>query len=492
MESAHHSKSAAIRARLAHPVIDGDGHIVEMHPVFLDYLKSVAGQRVADRFASTYSEAMMNQGWRGLTPAERRERAVMRPTWWATPARNTVDLATAMMPRLMRERLDEMGLDVSVVYPTTGLLAVNIADDEMRRAAARALNVMKAEMYAGLTDRLIPVATIPMHTPAEAIDELDYAAGHLGLRAVMMASYVRRPIGAAARISPEAAQWTYWMDTFGLDSPYDYDPVWAKCVELRIAPTFHSLGYGWGSRASTSSYLHNHLGNFAASADAICRGLLLGGVPRRFPALRFAFMEGGAAWARHLYCELISHWHKRNREAMENYNPEHIDHAAFHDLCARFGGRVTAGREREILGYHAQMSSRGADPAMIDEWAPSGVRGPEDIHELFTERFFFGCEGDDPLNALAFDTKGSPFGARLRAFYGSDIGHWDVPDMSEAAEEAWELVEDGLISEADLRDFVFVNPVRLWTASNPDFFKGTIVESAVRRLLAEGAAADAR
>ena len=32
------SPSAAVRARLDHPVIDGDGHIVEMNPVLLDYL----------------------------------------------------------------------------------------------------------------------------------------------------------------------------------------------------------------------------------------------------------------------------------------------------------------------------------------------------------------------------------------------------------------------------------------------------------------------
>ena len=76
------------------------------------------------------------------------------------------------------------------------------------------------------------------------------------------------------------------------------------------------MGYGWGSRATPSNYIHNHLGNFAASADAICRGLLMGGVPKRFPQLTFAFMEGGVAWARALYCDLVSHWEKRNRVAI--------------------------------------------------------------------------------------------------------------------------------------------------------------------------------
>lgn len=31
------SRSAEIRARLDHPVIDGDGHVIEYEPIFLEY-----------------------------------------------------------------------------------------------------------------------------------------------------------------------------------------------------------------------------------------------------------------------------------------------------------------------------------------------------------------------------------------------------------------------------------------------------------------------
>jgi hypothetical protein len=55
--------------------------------------------------------------------------------------------------------------------------------------------------------------------------------------------------------------------------------------------------------------------------------------------------------------------------------------------------------------------------------------------------------------------------------------------MTEVVEEAYELVEHGVINEEDFRDFMFVNPVRLWTDMNPDFFKGTVVESQVGKLL---------
>ena len=60
--------------------------------------------------------------------------------------------------------------------------------------------------------------------------------------------------------------------------------------------------------------------------------------------------------------------------------------------------------------------------------------------------------------------------------------------MEEVLEEAYEMVEHGLITEDDFRDFVFTNPTTLWTGTNPDFFKGTVVEDAVGKLLANGAA----
>ncbi|MGH7932722.1 MAG: amidohydrolase family protein [Candidatus Binataceae bacterium] len=482
MEVKHASKSAAIRARLSHPIIDSDGHQVEPHPIFFDYLNSVGGPSIAERFKSAFYDTVMDPRWGSFSPLERHERRSLRPTWRAVPARNTTDLATTMLPRLFHDRLDELGLDFSVVYPTLGLLAVNIVDEELRRAVARALNRMKADTFSGLEDRLAPVATIPMHTPEEAIDELEYAVRELGFKAIMMASHVSRPIAAAARISSEAARYALWLDTFGLDSEYDYDPVWAKCLELGVSPTFHSVGYGWGSRRSPTNYIHNHLGNFAASADAVCRGLLMGGVPKRFPTLKFAFMEGGVAWARNLYCDLISHWYKRNREALENYNADHINRIQFEELVRRYGGKASD-RAGEIAQQQQAFMHRGEDPALLDEWAPSGIRGAEDIRDIFTGQFYFGCEGDDPLNALAFDAKGSPFGARLYALYGSDLGHWDVPDMAEAAEEACELVEHGVIGANDLRDMVFVNAAKFWTAGNANFFKGTAVEADVNKLL---------
>jgi len=87
------------------------------------------------------------------------------------------------------------------------------------------------------------------------------------------------------------------------------------------------------------------------------------------------------------------------------------------------------------------------------------------------------------MNARAFDSAANPLGARLKAVFSSDVGHWDVPDMTSVLGEAWELVDDGHITEQDFREFVFDNAVSLWAGNNPGFFNGTRVEDAARKQL---------
>jgi hypothetical protein len=115
-------------------------------------------------------------------------------------------------------------------------------------------------------------------------------------------------------------------------------------------------------------------------------------------------------------------------------------------------------------------------PPNLDDFWRCGIRRAEDIRELFEPNFYFGCEAEDPLNSTAFNSKVNPLGARLKAILGSDIGHFDVTDMTEVLAESWELVEHGILSEEDLCHLTFTNPVSLFAGMNPDFFKGTVLE----------------
>jgi len=297
----------------------------------------------------------------------------------------------------------------------------------------------------------------------------------------VIAGDVLRPVPSFAREHPELAQQVWYQDCFGIDSPYDYDPFWAKCVELGVAPTSHSGPIGWGTRRSVSRHQYNQLGGFAEGGEALLKALWFGGVTRRFPTLNFGFLEGGVAWACSTYTRMIDHWSKRNAEAIKSLDPARLDQALFAKLIDEYGhDKIRAYRDPLV-----ENSLWAPSPDELDDWRACEVSTAEQLAEQFVPRFYFGCEGDDRMNALAFDTELNPFGARLRAMIGSDIGHFDVVDMREVVEESWELVEDGLIDEADFRDIAFANAVRLHGGMNPDFFEGTVVEDAAAKLLRE-------
>jgi predicted TIM-barrel fold metal-dependent hydrolase len=475
------SPASRVRARLSHPVVDADAHHLEVIPAVLDHMREVAGPQMCDKLLAYLGHQRRTFS---MTPEQRRDTRTSMPVWWPVPTENTLDRATTMLPRLLRERMDELGLDFTIVYPGMALQVITLPgmpDDDLRRASARAFNAYAAELYRDCADRMTPVAVIPMHTPAEAIAELEHAVRVLRLKAVVLAGDVRRPVPALARAHPELAQHAQWTDTFGIDSEYDYDPVWAKCVELGVAATSHTGPIGWATRASVSRHQYNQIGGFAEGGEALAKSLFFGGVTHRFPGLNFAFLEGGVAWGCSLYARMVEHWKKRGPQNLPSLDPARLDQKLFARLIEEYGHARVRPRAADVV----RDSLWSQHPEVLDDWSECGIQRAEDIRERFVPRFWFGCEGDDRLNAWAFASKLNPFGARLNAMLGSDLGHFDVMDMRDMLEEAHELVDEGLISDADFRDFSFANTVRLHGGMNPDFFKGTVVEADAGKLLAE-------
>jgi len=465
------TQSAASGIRLDHPIVDGDGHIVESLPIVIEYIRRVAGDDVADRFAGS-SPAYASRRAPLLTEHHHRPAPGNPITpWWALPA-NALDRATGLLPQLLYERLDEIGLDFTVLYSSVGLACLGHADDAIRQGSCRGLNTYLAEMLDGFGDRMTAAAVIPTHTPSEAIAELDHAVNTLGFKAVMLNSFIARPL-------PERGSGAQWLDVLALDSIYDYDPVWARCVELGVAVTVHSSSQGLGLRASSSRYMFNHIGNFAASSDAFAKAIFFGGVGHRFPTLNFAFLECGVSWAVQLLCDLIDRWHKRGGTNIEQLDPSRLDRDEWDRLLSQYGGE----RFADPAVRQATLGQSDNPPDAIDDFRDSGVATPADIVAQF-DRFFFGCEADDATISWAFADRVNPLGATLQPMLGSDIGHWDVPDMRDVLPEAYELVEHQQLSLAQFREFSCDNVIRLHGGMNPHFFDGTRVEVYARDLLA--------
>src|SRR5438270_1214318 len=329
-----HLTPAQIRAKLNHPVADGDGHWVEYDPVFSEQMRKVGGDLAADGFLAAMA---VTRDSLLMSVEERRRRRVSMPGFWTRQTGNTYDRATAMMPHLLYERLDEIGSDFAIIYPTAGLRLPRIKDDATRRAVIRAYNIVSAEYFSGLEDRLTPAAIIPMHHPEEAIAELEFVTKQLGSKVGMFGSGMSRKVPAAAANDAESQRFTVYYDVLAIDSDYDYDPVWAKCVELGIAPTFHSSAQGQGLRNSPSNFVHNHIGHFAAAGHAVSKAIFLGGVTRRFPELRFACLEGGVGWGCQLFGDLIEHWERRGASALERMKPEKLDRKLLMEKIEQYG-----------------------------------------------------------------------------------------------------------------------------------------------------------
>jgi predicted TIM-barrel fold metal-dependent hydrolase len=477
--------AATGRRAFGHPVIDADGHFVELAPVLDDallaHLTEVGGAALRDRYVTSHHSPFdtstvlagrdapsVQADWRPM------------PSWWGWQTRNTLDRATAHLPRLLYERLDDMGIDFTILYPSTTLGLLEVDDAQLGGALARAANRWLSELFEPYGDRITVGALVPMTNPDVASAELEYAVRELGFKTAVISGYAKRYLGGApAGDGPRP----YRLDHFGIDSAYDYDPFWAACVELGVAPMSHSAHQGHRVSRSISNYVFNHIGGLATSHESLAKSLFLDGVTRRFPTLRIGFLEGGVSWACSLFADLIGHWEKRNARAIVDLDPDRLDVEALMGYMREYGNDAVLDRLDRIEAHFRRPAAR---PDEVDEFARVGIEAVEDFVDLFVPHFYFGCEADDPLVAWAFAEAVNPLGARMRPMFGSDISHWDVPDMTKPVEEAHELVERGVIDRRAFRELMFLNAVRLHAGMNPRFFEGTVCEQEVAAVLAGG------
>jgi predicted TIM-barrel fold metal-dependent hydrolase len=472
------TRSALVRQQLGHPVVDGDGHVLEPVPLFADFVRD-HGRADLVESAPMFRRATVRRAVGDASPDERRRKGLL-PMFWASAIGDTDYFATVTAPGRYYERLGEAGIDFAVLYPSMGLAFGALADDDHRVSLCHLYNEFMTELYSPYRDRFTMAAVIPMGHPDEAIAELVHAHA-LGAKVALIPSFVRRQLGGGDDSGERGILGTGvggWIDTYGIDSAYDYDPVWAKAIELGFPLSSHSAGMGFSDRASPSNFMYNHPGHFAASGEALAKSLFLGGVTRRFPQLRVALLEGTVAVGVRLYVDLVSRWRKRGAHAIDRLNPANIDGDRLLQLLGESDPRLARYSPDELLRHYGSPEQRR------DDFEAVGIESEADIRDRFCPNFYWGCEADDPFVALAFDPRLTPLGARVPAMMGSDIGHWDVPEFDTPLAEAHELVEDGLIDADEFREFVFLNPVRCYASLNPRFFEGTVVEREAAAALA--------
>lgn len=471
--------AAELHDRFSHPVVDADGHFMELMPLLDDSiaadLEETGGRELRDRylaepirafdtvqFQADRRDPVVRQAWRGMS------------AWWGNPVADARDRATAHLPRLLYERLDEIGVDLMLTYPSWALGFLAGPESELRAPVCRAVNRYTARLFAPYRDRLRPAALIPMDDPVVAAAEIDHAVGVLGHSLVLLSGYATRRVGGSP--DPLAIR----LDMFGIDSEADYDPVWEACVRNRVAPVFHSSLQSNHPARSVSNYVYNHIGGLAHAHEALCKALFMGGVYRRFPSLRFGYLEGGVMWGASLLADMVGHWEKRGGHAIDTLDPDRLDVTAVMELVGQYGTEEMVANADRLRDW---LDRRPGRPAQIDEFAAAGVTAAEDIIGPLSERSYFGCEADDPLVPFAFQLRVAHQDVGLRPMLGTDVAHWDAPVMDLVLPEAFEAVEEGRMSADQMEAFVFTNAVRLHGGVNPSFFDGTACDSQARAVL---------
>ena len=89
MVTTRSSRSQEIRSKVGHPIIDSDGHTLELSPVLSDYVYEQGGADARDLFEEmmkgSTETGSAGKTWFTMTPEERKENWHPATPWWFAP-----------------------------------------------------------------------------------------------------------------------------------------------------------------------------------------------------------------------------------------------------------------------------------------------------------------------------------------------------------------------------------------------------------------------
>ena len=185
--------------------------------------------------------------------------------------------------------MDDCGIDVQVIYPSTiGLGGQDLAmvdDEALKIATIEMYNDKQAEIQADSKNRLLPLPLMPAWSVDACVRETQRVAA-LGARGVNMTSDPQ-DLGA-----PDLANRAW-------------DPFWAACASLRLPVHFHigasvtAMGfygrYPWASHPPSTRLAIGGTLLFIGNARVVVN-MLLSGIFDRHPELKVVSVESGCGW----------------------------------------------------------------------------------------------------------------------------------------------------------------------------------------------------
>lgn len=191
-------------------------------------------------------------------------------------------MAQAAAPDSQIASMTESGIDKAYLFPTYApfIVANENVPAEVSVAFAKAYNAWLKDYCEYDPSRFYGVGLISRHDPQAMLEQLDIVIGY-GWTTVVL-----RPECLCGR---------------DLGHP-DHEPFWQACEENNIAVAFHG-GTHLNAPTAGAQRFDSHFAMHACAhpheMQMAFLSLLESGVFERHPNLKFAFLEGGAAWLPH-------------------------------------------------------------------------------------------------------------------------------------------------------------------------------------------------
>jgi predicted TIM-barrel fold metal-dependent hydrolase len=366
------------------PVVDADNHLYETEEAFTRYLpEKHAGAiryvqvdgRTKIAIRGTISEYIPNPTFEvvaapgaheelyrhgnpdGKSLRELTGKPIRCPDW-------------AREPKSRLAKLDELGVDAALMFPTlASLLEERMRDDpDLTHDAVHAFNRwLHDEWTFNHEDRIFatPVVTLPI--VERAIEELEWCLER-GARAVLI-----RPAPAWGLRGPRSP---------GLP---EFDPLWARIQEAGVLVAMHASDSGYADLSSIwegkSEFLPFKLNPLRAMvqgtrpimdtmAAMVCHGAF-----SRFPDLRVATVENGGSWVRPLLKNFEGTYKKMPMEFAEHpieaFNRNVYVNPFWEDGLPELIEAI--GAERILFGSDFPHPEGLADPVGFVEELPSSL-----------------------------------------------------------------------------------------------------------------------
>jgi predicted TIM-barrel fold metal-dependent hydrolase len=249
-------------------VIDADAHVIENDRTWSYLPEDMRGvapmllQQIGGSFNQTNRGNVASKYWMFETRPQPADRNINVEDMDAG-SRELTDVTKRLA------HMDELAIDVQVLYPTL-FLEPCARDAASEFALYHAYNSWLADIWRQAPTRLRWAAMVPFSSMHRMRDELAFCKAN-GAVSVFVRSFE--------------------CERLAFDSYFH--PLYEAAQEMGLAITFHS---GNGSLANNAMMQPHNFAKFKLSVVAAFHGLLEYEVPKRFPGLRWGFVEASASW----------------------------------------------------------------------------------------------------------------------------------------------------------------------------------------------------